>query len=154
MNPVTFSYDTWTAMFAEFAGLSAPQGQGYFNRACLICANSPANPMNGDGILATMLYLLTSHIAWLNCPRDASGNPAASGAPAAPLVGRVANASEGSVSVQVEWNGGMDASGMQAYFTQTKYGAEYWAASAPYRTARYIARPTRVPLAGGFRRWW
>lgn len=152
MNPVTFSMQTWVAMFAEFAPLSAEQGQGYFNRASLICGNSAANPMNGDGILATMLYLLTAHIAWLNCPRDANGNPAQTGTPGQPLVGRVANASEGSVSVQVEWNSGADASSMEAYFTQTKYGAEYWAASAPYRTARYIARPTRVPLAGGFRR--
>lgn len=142
-------------MFPEFAGLSDPQGQGYFNRACLICANSAANPMNTDGILATMLYLLTAHVAWLNCPRDASGNPAATGAPGSPLVGRVSSASEGSVSVQTEWNSG-DASSLEAYLTQTKYGAEYWAASAPYRTARYIARPTRVPLsfAGPGRRWW
>lgn len=153
MNPVTFDFATWVAMFPEFAALSTPQGQGYFLRASLICGNSAANPMNGDGILAPMLYTLTSHIAWLNCPRDASGNPAATGSPPTPLVGRVSNASEGSVSVQVEWSAGMDASSLQAYFTQTKYGAEYWAASAPYRTARYIPRPTRVPLAGGFRRW-
>ena len=142
--PVVFDYPTWVGMFPEFAPLSAPQGQGYFNRACLICGNQCSNPIFATGNLPTLLYLLTSHIAWLSCPKDANGNPAATGTVASPLVGRIASAQQGSVNVQVEWAGGTDMSALEAYLTQTRYGTEYWAAIQQFRTARYIALPTIV----------
>lgn len=140
--PVTFDYQTWIALFPEFSPLSSAQANGYFLRASLICANSATNPMNADGNLAALLYLLTSHVAWLNCPKDQNGNPAATGQPASEIVGRINSASQGSVSVASEWDG--SGSPSEAYFLQSKYGAEFWAASSQYRTARYLARPTMV----------
>jgi Protein of unknown function (DUF4054) len=155
--PVTFDFPTWIAMFPEFSGLNAPQGAAYFIQATLICANSATNPINADGNLAALLYQLTSHFAWLLAPRDANGNPAASGQPASSIVGRISSATEGSVTVQSEWNAGSDPSAFQAFLIQTKYGAAYWAATAQYRTARYLARPTIVARGfrprGGFG-WW
>lgn len=149
--PVTFSQATWVAMFPEFSALTSEQGQGYFNRATgSIIANDVCNPVFGDGNLPYLIYLATSHVAWLNCPKDNNGNPAATGQPASPLVGRISNASEGSVSVQLEWNGS-DPSAQEKYLIQTKYGAELWSALAPYRTASYLARPTIV-VGGGFGR--
>ena len=142
--PVTFSYATWTAMFPEFSALTPEQGTAYFMQASTICANSCSNPINADGNLAALLYMLTSHFAWLNCPKDANGNPAATGTPASALVGRISSAAEGSVNVQTEWETGGDASSLQAFLTQTKYGAQYWAAIQQYRTARYLANPTLV----------
>lgn len=142
--PVTFNFDTWIAMFPEFEPLSPPQGQAYFMLAtATIGANSCSNPAFPDGNLAALLYLLTAHFAILNCPKDASGNPAAGGSASSQLVGRISSAQEGSVNVQTEWNGG-DASSLEAFLIQTKYGAAYWAGTAQYRTARYLARPTIV----------
>jgi Protein of unknown function (DUF4054) len=144
MTPVvTFNFETWTSMFPEFSALTPTQGAAYFARAGLICGNEASNPINCDGNLSPLLYLLTSHIAWLSCPKDGNGNPAATGTPASQLVGRISNASEGSVSVQTEWNRS-NPSSLEAYLIQTKYGAEYWAQTAQYRTARYLARPTIV----------
>lgn len=149
--PVTFDFPTFTALFGEFAPIGATLANAYFMRATgSIIANATTNPMFGDGNLPYLIYLATAHVAWLNCPKDANGNPAgASGAPASQLVGRINSASQGSVSVQAEWPAN-DPSAQEKFLMQTKYGAEYWAATAQYRTAQYAARPTIV--AGGFRR--
>jgi hypothetical protein len=156
--PVSFDFATWVAMFQEFSALSPAQGEAYFMRACTLCANSCSNPMYGDGNLPALLYLLTSHYAWLSCPKDANGNPAATGTPASPLVGRISSAQEGSVNVQTELEMGDDTGALQSFLSQTKYGLEYWASISQYRTATYLANPTRVVLgvlpglwnAGGF----
>ena len=146
---VVFDYATFVAMFPEFAGLSQPQAQGYFNRATLLFANC-----GWTGALpqaATLLDLLTAHIAWLSAPRDANGNPSSSGQPPSELVGRISNASEGSVSVQTDMGEATAGSPSQPWYMQTKYGAEYWAATAQFRTAFPVVRP-RVPpgLAGSY----
>lgn len=148
--PVVFNFATWTALFPEFSALNAVLGQAYFTRAtATIIANATTNPAFGDGNLPYLIYLVTSHIAWLSCPKDPNGNPSGAGTPASPLVGRISSAAEGSVNVQTEWNsaGGTP---LEAYLIQTKYGAEYWAATSQYRTAQYAARPT-VVVGGRFR---
>lgn len=144
--PVTFSYATWIGLYGEFAACTEQQGQGWFTRATFLCGNQASNPTACvPGMLESLLYLLTSHIAWLNAPRDANGNPAATGAPASPLVGRIDQATEGSVSVHADM-GDVNAGGpSQAWYMQTKYGAEYWAATAGVRTGHYVALPTVVP---------
>src|SRR3974390_1564080 len=100
--PVTVDYPTWVAMFPEFSGLSSAQGNAYFMQATLICANSATNPINGDGNLAALLYMLTSHFAWLNAPRDTNGNPTQAGQNAPQLGGPIRKATRGSGSVQTE----------------------------------------------------
>jgi hypothetical protein len=64
------------------------------------------------------------------------------------IVGRINNASEGDVSVTSEWSAPPNAS--QAYFVQTKYGADYWTYTARYRTAIFLPAPPSAynPLAG------
>jgi len=142
--PVTFDYPAFVARYPEFAGLSRPQAQSYFDDACVICQNTAANPADAAGILPQLLTYLTGHIAWLNAPRDANGNPAATGQPASPIVGRINTASEGSVSVGADIGDANAGSPSQAWYMQTRYGAQYWAATAQFRTARYSARPTVV----------
>jgi len=148
--PVTFSQETFVAMFPEFSPLTPAQGQAYFNSASLVFANSASNPANADGNLASLLYWLTAHFAWLLCPKDGSGNPAATGQGASQLVGRISSAAEGSVNVQTEWPTDGGASAQEKFLTQTKYGAFFWSATAQYRLAHYAARPTRVVLGGFF----
>jgi hypothetical protein len=146
---ITFTFADWIAQFPEFAATNPNAAQSWFNRASILCANDAFNPAYGlDGtgaMLGTLLYLLTSHIAWLNAPRDANGNPASTGAPASPIVGRIDQASEGSVSVHADMGEANVAFPTQAWFLQTRYGAEYVAATACLRTARYSARPIVVP---------
>jgi len=138
----TFSYPKWVAMFPEFQGCSPTQGQAWWDRAGLQCANDVCNPAFAAGILEQLLYLLTSHIGFLTAPRDANGCLAQSGTPAPSIVGRINTASEGSVSVGAEWDG--SGSPSEAWFLQTRYGAEYWQATAQFRTMRYAAQPTVV----------
>jgi len=149
--PVVFSFSTFTGLFPEFSGLTQGQATAYFTRATgSMIANSCSNPANNDGNLSYLIYLVTAHVAWLNCPKDTNGQPTGpSGTPSTDQVGRVSNATQGSVSVTLDWPGS-DPTAQEKYFAQTKYGAEYWAATAQYRTARYLARPTRVAGTGRF----
>lgn len=144
---VTFDPAAFTARYPEFGALSTPQLQAYFNETNVYCANDTCNPSFGVGVLPTLLNMLTAHIAWLNAPRDANGIPAQTGAPASPLVGRISDATEGSVSVSTDMGDADAGSPSQAWYMQTQYGVAYWYASAPYRTARYLANPTFVPSA-------
>lgn len=140
---VTFNAATWKAMFPQFDAVPDPVANGYFLRAGLLFTNSASNPAYRDGNMETLFYLLVSHIATLSAPAGAAGTT-----PSGPqLVGRLTSASQGSVSVGAQWDG--SGSPSEAWFLQTQFGAEFWQATAQYRTARYLARPTYVP--GSFR---
>ncbi len=152
---VSFVYADWIAEFPVFTAVSQPLAQSYFNRASNLFANDTCNPAFGAGILQQCLYLATAHVAQLNAPRDANGNPASTGQPASPLVGSITSAAEGSVNVAVEWKGG--GTSMESYWTQTTFGAELWAATSQFRTMLYRPQPTRVggfPLYIGARGGW
>lgn len=154
--PVTYSYTDWIANFPEFSGCSPAQGQSYFNRAAVIFANDTCNPAyaaQGATNFKTVFYMLVSHIAWLNAPRDASGNPSAAGQPASPIVGRINSASEGSVSVGADMGDANAGSPSQAWYMQSKYGAEFWAATALQRAAVYVPNPLVMPQ-GAFPGFW
>ena len=72
-----------------------------------------------------LLFLLLRHFAALS-ERAAQGG----------LVGRIASASEGSVSVSAD----MGAVGSNAaWYLQTPYGSTYWQLTAKYRRFRYVA---------------
>lgn len=138
---VTFDKTVFLAGYPQFAALSDAQFAFYFSSAGLYCANDICNPAFCAGILPQLLYLLTAHIAWLNAPRDANGNPAATGAPPSPIVGRISSASEGSVSVSSE---NSYPPGSAQWYQQTPWGSQYYEATAQFRTFRYAAQPTIV----------
>lgn len=147
---VTFNYATWIGRYPEFNNISPIMAQAYWDEAGLYFANMgwtaalPSAP--------TLLNMLTAHIAWLYSPRDADGNPSSTGAEASPLVGRISTASEGSVSVSTELNA--SGSPSESFFTQTKYGLSYWAATARFRLARYLPGPRRnVTVPGLYPAW-
>ena len=125
---VTFIYQTWVDQYPVLgASVGAGQAQGFFDMACLYLDNSPCSfvPVPPR---ATILYMMTSHIATIMDPNN-------------PLVGRINQASEGSVSVSVDMPAPMSA----AWFNMTKYGAMAWQALTPYRSGLYIA-PPQPPL--------
>lgn len=142
---VTFSYAGWLAMFPEFnvASMTEPLAQGYFDIAVTMHANDGSGPIATDAMQTSLLNVLTAHIAQLFFT--------ATGAQPAQLVGRIAQATEGSVSVSVELPANLPAAA--AWFSQTKYGLMYWQMTAPYRAFQYRLSsnnkgPVNLPWAG------
>lgn len=140
---VTFDYLAWAALFPSLApSIDDATATAYFDIATLYLDNQPWSQVCNLTKRAMILNLLTAHIATLFGSID--------GQPPRPLVGRISQATEGSVSVTVDFPENPNA----AWFNQTSYGAAAWVAMAPWRTARYIAAP-QIPLAaqswpGGF----
>ena len=131
---VVFVYADWAARYPELAAwCSSALSQLYFNEATLYCDNTLTSPI-ADVLLRTpMLYMVTSHIAAMNAPLN--------GVQSSPLVGRISDATEGSVTVKAQ----MDfLPGSAQWWNQTKYGAAFWAATLQYRLARYMPGPVRT----------
>lgn len=101
-----------------------------FAKAELLLNNSKRNLICDLKKREILLYILTAHFATLQ-DRINNGNDA---------VGRVSSASEGSVSVSLDYPQG-NGSAFKAWLDQTQYGAEYWVMTAQYRTMRYIPSP-------------
>ena len=128
----TFNYTAWVARYPEFSAVSQSTAQEYFNEACLYLDNTGCGLIPAASTQLTLLNMLTAHIAQLNFAQN--------GIPASPLVGRIANASEGSVSVQAENN---YAPGTPQWYQQTRYGSAFWAATQVYRTMAPTIKRTR-----------
>lgn len=136
---VNFNYSTWVLRFPEFSGVSNELAQLYFDEASMFIRNTIWNIVP-QWMLPTLLNLMTAHLAWLYAPRDADGNPATTGAIASPITGQITNAAEGSVNVAAKANSLNTAE----WYAQTKYGYEFWQATAGFRTMQYSPRKTRV----------
>ena len=130
-GPVTFNYTTWVARYPEFAGVTEPVAELYFAEAQLYLDNSPCSRIQDANARLLMLNMITAHIAWL-------GRIGPDGQPINPLVGRIADASEGSVSVSAELQ---DLGKSAAFWTQSQYGLAFWQASNRYRRGVYVAPP-------------
>jgi Protein of unknown function (DUF4054) len=140
---VTFDYFAWIARYPEFSGVSSDLAQLYFDEAELFCRNKLC-PIRKPTTLLMFLNMLTAHVAWLSAPRDANGAPATTGTgPESGVVGQILSASEGAVSVNAKPIENPNA----AWFAQSKYGFEFWQATAAFRTFRYFPRKTNVPSA-------
>lgn len=129
---VEFSYPLFLARYPEFSTtVSQALGQAFFTEATLYLDNTTSSIVadaSVGGQRNMLLNMLTAHIAALNVGTDA--------APASALVGRISDASEGSVRVAAEYG---PPSGTSAWYLQTKYGAAYWQATAYLRTMQYSA---------------
>jgi hypothetical protein len=137
---VVFSYSQWQFRYPELAAfVPAGMAAAYFAEAGLYVDNSPCGIVTDLGRRALILNMLVAHLAALNAPLN--------GQPSSPLVGRISNASEGSVSVATA----LTVPGSAEWFATTKYGLAAWQALAPYRTARYVPGPGA--WAGFNRRW-
>ena len=137
---VPFDLSLWQSCFPEFNNITPYAAEFYWNQAALYLNNtvhSIVSDSSRAGERNSLLNLLTAHIAKLM---------QGSGGESAP-VGRISNASEGSVSVAFDMP--TDPSG--AWFMQTQYGAMFWAATAKYRTMRYIPAPQRYLGVGRIR---
>ena len=132
MPSVIFEVAGFRARYPEFSSVSDVLVSASFDEATMYLDNSetsivPVIPR------ATLLNMLTAHVAALNFGVGGQAPNA--------LVGRIASASEGSVSVSADMG---PTTGSNAWFLQTKYGAAFWQASARYRTMRYVPGRSRA----------
>lgn len=145
MGVVTFDYDAWAAEYPTLAvSVDSPTATRYFARACLQLNNTDCSLVRDVAQRAILLDMLVAHIAALNGATQAGK---------AGLVGRISSVTEGSVTIAADMP---TRPGTEAYYMQTPYGAEYWEATAGYRTMQYVAGPapyTGVPGYGSLDPW-
>lgn len=142
---VEFSAPEFVASWPEFTGLTNAAMQNAFNLATFLLNNSCASLVQDANRRLVLLYLLTAHVAFLNSgTNDGAGNVTT----APGIVGRIDTAAEGSVSVGASYSSEVGQS--EAFFIQTKYGAQFWQMTAQYRTMHYIGPPSFGPNGPGF----
>jgi len=143
---VVFNYATWALRFPELSGsVSQTLAEMYFGEAqALYVDNTVVSPIRDLNQRAVLLNLVTAHIAALNAYIN--------GVEPSTPVGRVATATEGSVSVSTE---NLYPPGTVQWWQSTKYGSAYWAATIQFRSVQYSPNPRLAPIAlGRFQRRW
>lgn len=130
MAAVIFVPADFKVAYPELGAVTDAALNAYFVRAQMFLANEDC-PVQDEAKRLQLFWLLVAHIAQLAGALNPGGIPGP--------VGRTSSASEGSVSVSLEYHVSMGS----AWFTQTGYGAQFWQATAYLRSFRYVARPTR-----------
>jgi hypothetical protein len=133
-----FDYDAWITRYPEFNGVGPVVAQSFWNEASLILRNDPSSPVQDIPTRTILLYMLMAHLA-----ATFAGPGSTTG-----MVGRINSKSVNGVSVSSE---GFGVTGTQAWFLTTRYGANYWRATAGLRTMRYVPGPQRsfeLPFRG------
>lgn len=131
---VVFNSAAFIARYPEFSTVDADVLAMYFAEATLYLDNTASSAVQDIPTRTLFLNMLTAHIAAMN-------GAGVSGQGSSQLVGRIDQATEGSVSVHAAFTN--IASGTMAWYLQTKYGAAYWTASKPYRAFRYVPPAAR-----------
>lgn len=144
---VDFDYALWAQRYPELASKEDAALAGLdFAGATLYLDNSPFSRVCDLDQRRALLFMLTAHIAQLNINRRAGNS----------IVGRISQATQGTVTVTADMPNQPQAA---AWLQQTPYGADYWQATAGFRTAVYVPPPCS-PYGFGFgfgfggrRRW-
>lgn len=124
---VAFDTTEFRAQYREFATVGdIPLGL-YFDFATMKLSNGKASVVKDAEIRKKLLYLLVAHIALLMARTD--------------KVGRVNDATEGTINAHFDWSTHVSES--QAYFDQTQYGVLFWQLTKPFRTFRYFPGRSR-----------
>lgn len=130
MAVAVFDYAQWAARYPALAAtVDANLAGAYFVEAGLYLDNTDCSIVADVTTRLVLLNMLVAHIALLN---------GASAAGAAGLVGRIASATEGSVTINADFNA---RPGTEQWYAQTQPGASFWAATAAYRTMQYVPGP-------------
>lgn len=125
---VVFNAAEFQSQYPAFATVSSAALQNNFNLATLMLNNTCCSVVEDAPTRQQLLYLLVAHLtALLN---------GANGQPASGVVGRVSDATEGSVSVSADLGAAPTTSQYIASLQQTQYGLQFLAMMTKYRTAR------------------
>lgn len=135
----TFDPVAFAARYPEFSTLSPTLLGLYATEAGLYLANDGTGPVPDVPTQQMLTNMLVAHIAKLNATVN--------GVAPSGLVGRISSATEGSVSVSTDASG---IPGSAVWFAQTPYGLSFWAATARFRTARYVPGYSRGCYPGSY----
>lgn len=142
---VQFNAAEFVAQYPEFTGITNAAMLRAFNDAQFLLNNSCGSLVDDANLRLILLYTLTAHVLFIDAgTNDGAGNVT----PGQGIVGRIDNATEGSVSVSASYNDNVTMS--EAYFIQTKYGAKFWQQTAHIRTMTYVGPPSHGPNGPGF----
>lgn len=140
---VTFDEAAFLLAFPEFqAYATANPGAlaAVFDQVTALYINNTALSFVRDvNVRKYLIWLAMAHVLYLRGAL-ASTDAATGGASTAGNVGRVASATEGSVSASLDMGA---QSNNAAWWMQSQYGSQYWQATAPYRSVRYARPPCR-----------
>lgn len=128
---VQFAAVEFKTAYPAFATVADALLASDFDIATLFLNNSCCSVVKDANVRLKLLYMVTAHIAALLQGEN--------GKPPSGVVGRVASATEGSVSASLAYASEMSMS--EAYFSQTQYGAMFWQATAGYRMFYYVPAP-------------
>ena len=138
MASVVFDPARFVQRYPVFAPYNTanPDGlQMFFDDATLYLNNTDCSPITDLTRREALLWMVTAHLAQLGGVL-APGGVGSTGT----QVGRVADGTEGSVHVRFDMG---STTGVAAFWNQTQFGAQYWAATKRYRSFRYVP-----PIAG------
>lgn len=137
MAIAVFNQAAFLVKYPEFTAFSTANPgtlPADFQEAGLYLSNTDCSPVQDITKRTMLLNMLTAHIAFLGGALSADGQPRP--------VGRMSDASEGSVSASFDYTPATPGSG--AWFNQSPYGAAFWQATVNLRGMHYRARPTFV----------
>lgn len=139
---VVFDATEFKTAYPSFATIADGLLQGDFDVATMFLNNSCCSVVRDANRRQQLLYMVTAHVAYLLQGEN--------GKPPSGIVGRVNQATEGSVSVGAAYVN--DMSMTEAYFSQSPYGVMFWTATANYRSFHYVAPPQSGcgPFGRGF----
>lgn len=133
MAIVVFDPAAFKLAFPEFGAVTDARLTMLFGIAqTTLLDNTDNSPVMALDTRTNLFYLLVAHLL------SVFGAGTATSTDDTTPVGRLSQATEGSVSSSFEYNI-PDGSMLAAWYLQSPYGALYWTAVAPYRSARYVA---------------
>lgn len=134
---VEFNVAKFREIYPNTKGTNA-QLESAFVKAGLLLRNDRFSCVKDLKEREMLLFLLVAHMAMLQSNIE-DGNSA---------VGRASSATEGSVSVSLDYGTTTNA---EKWYTQTPYGAEYWALTSQYRSFLYTLGVMPMPVwRGGY----
>lgn len=129
---VVFDVAEFRELYPKIVATDA-QLEDYFAMAETFLDNTPCSLVKDLADRKRYLYLLVAHIARLMEMAE-SGNP---------VVGRISSATEGSVSVSLDYG---TMGNNERWYLQTPWGAMYWQLTKKYRSAVYRLGIAPIPV--------
>lgn len=147
MAVVTFDPTAFKTEYPEFNTAPNVVSDARANNMFLIASTTLLdNTDNGPVMDVTqrtqLFYLLVAHLLLIYGTSD---TPMLNNAPP----GRISSATQGTVSSQFEYQV-PQGSAMMAWYLQTKYGALFWTATAPFRSAKYFGMSSGVGFSKAY----
>lgn len=130
---VAFNYQSFAARYPQFAAIPEATIQACWEEATIYHSNNGSGPVATTTSQQALLNMVTAHICFLSFGENNQ--------PASPIVGHINSASEGSVSVSAD---NEYPPGSAQWWQQSKYGSQYWLATAQYRTMQYRPGQSRA----------